>query len=137
MDMTSSMEISASGMRAQGARMRVIAENVANADTLPTQPGQEPYRRKVITFQNELDRERGIELVEVGDIKQDLTTDFDARYMPGHPAADERGYVNTPNVNIAIETMDMREAQRSYEANLNMIEMSRSMMMRTVDLLRD
>ena len=71
MDMTSSMEISASGMRAQGARMRVIAENVANADTLPTQPGQEPYRRKVITFQNELDRERGIELVEVGDIKQD------------------------------------------------------------------
>lgn len=137
MDLTTSMMISAHGMKAQGTRMRVIAENVANANTAANAPGELPYRRQVVTFQSMIDRNTGAELVDVDEVKADMATEFSKKHMPGHPGADENGYVMMPNVNVMIETMDMREAQRSYEANLNMIELSRSMVMRTVDLLRE
>lgn len=135
-DLQDSMTISSYGMRAQGERTRIIAENMANANTSRLTPESEPYTRKVITFKNEMDRDRGHRLVEVEDITQDRRKDFPMKYMPDHPGADEAGYVQMPNVNMLIEMNDMREAQRSYEANLGMIEQSRSMMLRTIDMLR-
>ena len=122
-------------MKVQGTRLRVISENLANADSLPTGPGKSPYRRKNIQFQNVLDRELGLNLVKVKKIGVDKS-EFNRRYEPAHPAADEKGYVQTPNVKTLIEVMDMREAQRSYEANLTAIRTARSMMRRTIDLLR-
>lgn len=135
-EILNAMKISSMGMRAQGARIRVITENVANADTTGLTPGSDPYRRQTISFKNELDRELGVRLVEVDDISKDMSSDFKLKYLPDHPAANEEGYVKTPNMNMLIEVMDMQEAQRTYEANLGMIEQSRSMMMRTIDLLR-
>ena len=134
-DLISSLKISAAGMKVQGIRLRVISENLANADSLPTGPGKSPYRRKNIQFQNVLDRELGLNLVKVKKIGVDKS-EFNRRFDPGHPAADEKGYVQTPNVKTLIEVMDMREAQRSYEANLTAIRTARSMMRRTIDLLR-
>ena len=122
-------------MKVQGTRLRVISENLANADSLPTGPGKSPYRRKNIQFQNVLNRELGLNLVKVKKIGVDKS-EFNRRYEPAHPAADEKGYVQTPNVKTLIEVMDMREAQRSYEANLTAIRTARSMMRRTIDLLR-
>ena len=122
-------------MKVQGTRLRVISENLANADSLPTGPGKSPYRRKNIQFQNVLDRELGLNLVKVKKIGVDKS-EFNRRFDPAHPAADEKGYVQTPNVKTLIEVMDMREAQRSYEANLTAIRTARSMMRRTIDLLR-
>lgn len=130
------MTISAFGMKAQSQRVRVIAENMANSSTTGTTPGEDPYSRQIMTFKNEMDRQRGMELVKVDKIGNDTKRPFPIRYMPEHPAADERGYVKMPNVDSIIETMDMREAQRSYEANLGMIDQSRTMMMQTIDLLR-
>lgn len=130
-----SLEMAVAGMKAQGARLRVIAENIANAESLGDTPGADPYRRKVITFKNVLDRTLGAEIVSVGRVRPDMS-DFRLTYEPEHPAADENGYVKMPNVNALVEIMDMREAQRSYEANLNMLEVSKSMLARTVDLLR-
>lgn len=135
-DMFDAMTISAFGMRAQGERTRVISENIANASTAALTPESDPYARKVITFKNELDREYGHKTVKVEDITDDRRDDFPLKYMPDHPGADASGYVKMPNVNTLIELNDMREAQRSYEANLGMIEQSRSMMLRTIDLLR-
>lgn len=135
MDLVKAMALAAKGMKAQGVRMKVISENLANADTTPSAPGQEPYRRQVVTFKNELDRSEGVRNVEVDRIEAD-NSDFLIKYAPNHPAADEMGYIRTPNVNSLVEMMDMREAQRSYEANLGVIEMSRGMLMRMVDLLR-
>jgi|TARA_B100001013_G_scaffold152668_1_gene90807 flagellar basal-body rod protein FlgC len=134
-DLISSLKISAAGMKVQGTRLRVISENLANADSLPTGPGKSPYRRKNIQFQNVLDRELGLNLVKVKKIGVDKS-EFNRRFDPGHPAADEKGYVQTPNVKTLIEVMDMREAQRSYDANLTAIRTARSMMRRTIDLLR-
>ena len=134
-DLISSLKISAAGMKVQGIRLRVISENLANADSLPTGPGKSPYRRKNIQFQNVLDRELGLNLVKVKKIGVDKS-EFNRRFEPAHPAADEKGYVQTPNVKTLIEVMDMREAQRSYEANLTAIRTARSMMRRTIDLLR-
>ena len=134
-DLISSLKISAAGMKVQGTRLRVISENLANADSLPTGPGKSPYRRKNIQFQNVLDRELGLNLVKVKKIGVDKS-EFNRRFDPGHPAADEKGYVQTPNVKTLIEVMDMREAQRSYEANLTAIRTARSMMRRTIGLLR-
>ena len=134
-DLISSLKISAAGMKVQGTRLRVISENLANADSLPTGPGKSPYRRKNIQFQNVLNRELGLNLVKVKKIGIDKS-EFNRRFDPGHPAADEKGYVQTPNVKTLIEVMDMREAQRSYEANLTAIRTARSMMRRTIDLLR-
>ncbi|MCS5599875.1 MAG: flagellar basal body rod protein FlgC [Rhodospirillales bacterium] len=134
-DLISSLKISAAGMKVQGTRLRVISENLANADSLPTGPGKSPYRRKNIQFQNVLNRELGLNLVKVKKIGVDKS-EFNRRFEPAHPAADEKGYVQTPNVKTLIEVMDMREAQRSYEANLTAIRTARSMMRRTIDLLR-
>lgn len=135
MDLVDALHISAAGMKTQGSRLRVIAENMANADSLGKAPGEDPYRRQVITFKNVLDRNLGIETVRVDRVVRD-PSDFELRYDPGHPAADERGYVKLPNVNSLIELADMREAQRSYEANLKVIEASRTMLTRTIDILR-
>ena len=135
-DILSAISISASGMKAQGARIRVIAENVANANTTGTTPGADPYQRQTISFKNELDRQAGLRLVEVDSIGRDTEASFGLEYMPDHPAANADGYVKTPNVNTMLEMMDIREAQRSYEANLGLIEQSRSMISRTIDLLR-
>ena len=135
MELVKSMIISAAGMRVQGQRMRVIAENLANANSLSLEPGGAPYRRKVISFANQLDRHLDIEIVKVAGFRQDRS-ELGRKYDPAHPAADDNGYILTPNVNVLIEMMDMKEAQRSYEANLNVIENAKSMLMRTVRLLR-
>lgn len=135
-DMFDAMTISAYGMRAQGERTRVIAENIANASTGALTPESEPYARKVITFKNSMEREYGHRIVEVEDITEDRRDEFPLKFMPDHPGANEAGYVRMPNVSTLIEMNDMREAQRSYEANLGMIENSRTMMFRTIDLLR-
>lgn len=135
MDLNKAMAISASGLKAQSVRMRVISENLANQDSVSPAPGVDPYRRKVASFRTEMDRETGAEHVVVDKVVQDKSN-FGRRYMPGHPAADANGYVNVPNVNGIVESTDMREAQRTYEANLSAIESAKSMLMRTVDLLR-
>lgn len=135
-DLFDSLAISAHGMRVQGERTRVVSENIANADTAANTPDEQPYSRKIITFKNALDRESGNRLVEVDRIKDDSKKEFPLKYMPDHPGANEAGYVKMPNVSMLIEMNDMREAQRSYEANLGMMEQSRSMMLRTIDMLR-
>lgn len=135
MDLVDALHISAAGMKTQGSRLRLIAENMANADSLGKTAGADPYRRKVMTFENELDRTLGLEMVKVDRVVSD-PSDFELRYEPNHPAADDKGYVKLPNVNTLIELSDMREAQRSYEANLKVIEASRTMLTRTIDILR-
>ena len=135
MDLMLSLKIAASGLRAQSGRMRVIAENLANSASTATTPGGDPYRRRVPTFETEIERESGVQLIKPGRILADRSQ-FETRYQPGHPAADERGYVKLPNVNPVIETADMREAQRSYEANLNVVGATRRMLARTLDILR-
>lgn len=135
-DLMATMSISSHGMRAQGERIRVVAENVANADTAPERPGEKPYTRQIITFKNTLDREVGHKVVQVDDVEKVKKNQFIKKYMPDHPAADPGGYVELPNVNKLVEMMDMREAQRSYEANLGMVQTSRDMMLKTVDVLR-
>ena len=134
-DFLSSMKIAATGLHAQTARMRVIAENLANADSAGKTPTEDPYRRKIPTFKAVMDDELGATKVEIGRIAYDQS-DFTSRYEPGHPAADATGYVRYPNVNSLIETMDMREAQRSYEANLNVVTVTRQMLGSTLDILR-
>lgn len=135
MDLNASMNIAASGMRAQGHRLRVISENLANADSTALTPEGLPYRRQTVVFQNTLNRELGVELVEVANVNTDPSP-FRSEYRPGHPSADPEGYVLTPNVSSLIEMMDMREAQRSYEANLNVVTTARQMAMKTLELLR-
>ena len=135
MDLLKALNISASGLKAQGTRLRVIAENLANADSTAQRPGGEPYRRRVVTFSNVLDRELGVDKVRVDNIVPDRS-DFRRRFEPGHPAADDKGYVLTPNVNTLLEVADMRETQRSYEANLKTIQSSRMMLQQTIDILR-
>ncbi len=134
-DLRNSLAVSASGMRAQGVRLRVISENVANAKSTATNPNHDPYRRRVVTFQDEQDRARGVRTVEVRRVAED-PSDFQLVFEPNHPAANADGYVRYPNVNSMLEAADMREAQRSYEANLNMMQSTRSMIQSTVDLLR-
>ncbi len=135
-DLFKAMSISAAGMKAQGTRLRVISQNVANADSLPQDPSQSPYRRKVVTFKNELDRELGVELVAVDRYLIDASP-FGKKYDPGHPYADGDGFVRTSNVEGLIEVMDMREAQRTYEANLNMISVTKQMLQATINLLKN
>jgi len=130
-----SSKIAQSGLKVQSQRLRVISENLANADSLAQTPEGLPYQRKTVTFKNELDREMGTKLVKVDKVRPD-SAEFQRRYDPKHPAADRDGYVLAPNVNPLIEMMDMREAQRSYEANLQVIQTSRAMMDRTMDLLK-
>lgn len=135
-DLYNAISISAHGMRAQGSRIRVISENMANASTTANTPDEDPYTRKTVTFENELNRKSGLSFVTVKEVNQERPQSFDLKFMPDHPGADENGYVKVPNVNPLIEAMDMREAQRTYEANLGMIEQSRNMAMQTIDLLR-
>ena len=135
MDLNSSLTIAGAGMKVQGARMRVTAENLANADSTAKTAGGEPYRRKTISFGEEFNRAQQMDLVQVDRYGTD-PTEFKTEYRPGHPAADADGYVQMPNVEPLVEMMDMREAQRSYEANLNAFEVSKKMMQRTIDLLR-
>ncbi|MEO0411779.1 MAG: flagellar basal body rod protein FlgC [Pseudomonadota bacterium] len=135
MDFGSSIMISSAGMKAQGARMRVIAENLANSSSIAGSQDEDPYRRKTVSFTNSLDRELGARMVKVDKVGTD-SSEFGRRYDPGHPAADTDGYVRTTNVNSLVETNDMREAQRTYQANLSAIDAAKTMMMRTLDLLR-
>ena len=134
MDLTKALTISASGLTAQGTRMRVIAENLANANSTSSDSG-DPYRRKIISFKSELDKQSGVNVVAVDRIGVDESA-FGKRYDPGHPSANAEGYILTSNVRSLIESMDMREAQRSYEANLNMISVTKDMLQRTIELLR-
>jgi len=135
MDLMKSIKIAAAGMKVQGIRLKVISENIANADSLSPVEGGDPYRRKVVTFENALNRELGTQLVKVRNVGVD-TSEFRKNFNPGHPAADKDGYVQLPNVNALVEMMDMREAQRSYEANLRIIDVSKKLVARTIDLLR-
>ena len=135
MDFLKTMTIAAFGLRAQAGRMRIISENIANADSTPSAPGADPYRRKIPTFQSEFDRAVGARVIEMGKVETD-TSDFRLKYEPGHPAADKNGNVKYPNVNPLIEMTDMRDAQRSYEANINVIGATRRMLQRTIDILK-
>ena len=135
MDLDSSISVSASGLRAQALRMRVIAENLANTDSVAKTAGGDPYRRRVATFATEVDRTTGATEVKVKSITPDKS-EFQRVYQPGNPVADASGYVLRPNVNGLIEAADMKAAQRSYEANLNAIESARNLTMRTIDLLK-
>ena len=135
MDFLKTMSIAASGLRAQAGRMRVISENIANADSTPATPGGDPYRRRVPTFISEFDRALDARTVALGKVQTDKS-DFRVKYEPGHPAADSNGNVKYPNVNALVEMTDMREAQRSYEANINVISATRRMIQRTIDILK-
>jgi flagellar basal-body rod protein FlgC len=136
MDLSNSMLIAASGMRAQSTRMRTIAENIANANSTASTANGDPYRRKIATITSDFDKTLGAETVQAGKPVQDMS-EFRTQYDPGNPAADKKGYVKLPNVNPLIEVMDMKDAQRSYEADLNVVDATKSMLSRTVDLLKN
>ena len=134
MDLEKSLQISFAGMAAQGTRLRVVSENLANADSTAQTPGGEPYRRKVVTFKSVLDKSIGATSVKVDRIAAG-SGEFERRYDPSHPAADAEGYVLMPNVNPLTELLDMREAQHSYQANLDAIDAAKQMISRTISLL--
>jgi len=134
-DFLRSIAIAASGLRAQAGRMRVISENIANSDSVAQTPGGNPYRRRVPTFRSELDRALDARVVALGQVRPD-PSDFQIKFQPGNPAADAAGNVKYPNVNPLVEMTDMRDAQRSYEANVNVIGATRRMIARTLDILR-
>lgn len=134
-ELSKSSDIAVSGMKVQAQRLRVISENLANVDSLPRTPDEQPYRRKVISFKTQLDQANDMNLVKVDRVRTDKSQ-FNRKYDPTHPASDREGYVLTPNVNPLIELMDMREAQRSYEANLAVITSSRQLLSRTIEMLR-
>lgn len=135
MDFAKSMSVAASGLRAQTDRMKVIAENIANANSTSPVKGGDPYRRKIATITQSFDNELGATLVESGKPLADKS-DFKSQYDPGNPNADAQGYVKLPNVDSLVEIMDMRDAQRSYEADLQMMQTTKQMMASTVDLLK-
>ena len=134
-DLTTSLQVSAAGMDVQVARIKIIAENLANQSTTGSSPGAEAYRRRTITFQNKLDTALGVETVSVKSVGTDKA-DSPLRYDPGNPAANKDGYVKTPNVNSFVELMDMRDAEQSYSANLNVASTTRTMLNRTLDLIK-
>ncbi len=127
--------IATAGMRAQATRLRVVSENLANVDSLPQKPGEQPYRRHTISFRNVLDRETGVDMVKVSRLGIDKGP-LERRFMPSHPAADENGYVLVPNVNPLVEMMNMREAERSYEANLRVLATASDMTKKALELMR-
>ena len=135
MDFLKSIAIAASGLRSQAGRMRIISENIANADSTAQARGGDPYRRKIATFRSEVDRALDARVVGLGRVQTD-PTDFRLKHEPGHPAADANGNVRYPNVNSLVEMTDLREAQRSYEANINVISASRRMLQRTIEILK-
>jgi flagellar basal-body rod protein FlgC len=134
--LTAALKVAASGLGAQSERMRVVSENLANAQSTGNTPGADPYRRKTITFQSEVDRATGGSLVEVSSIARD-PSDFPVEFQPGNEAADGKGYVKMPNVNTLVEMSDMSEANRSYEANLQVIKQARDLISMTIDLMRN
>lgn len=135
MDLIDTIHISSSGLKAQQDRLKVVSQNIANSESVGTRDGQLPYRRKTISFKNALDRETGMQMVKTNKVGTDKS-DFVKKYEPAHPQADDQGYVLYPNVSSISEMMDMREARRGYEANLNVIESSKSMLSQTINLLR-
>ena len=135
MDLSRALDISAAGMAAQTGRLRVIAENLANQDTTGSTPGAAPYRRKTVTFADRMDRALGLPTVQLTRVGRDPGA-FPLRYDPGHPAANAQGYVQVPNVNSFVELMDMREASRSYDANLAVLQSTRGMLERTIGMLK-
>jgi flagellar basal-body rod protein FlgC len=135
MDFLKSIAIAASGLRAQAGRIRVISENIANSDSTAQTPGADPYRRKIPTFRSEVDRSLDARVIAMGRVRTD-PGDFRLKHEPGHPTADANGNVRYPNVNPLIEMTDMREAQRSYEANINVIGATRRMIQRTLEILK-
>jgi flagellar basal-body rod protein FlgC len=135
MDLSTTLDLSARGMSAQTTRLRVIAENIANSATTGSTPGSDPYRRKTVVFSNTLDETLGATTVGVKQIAPDMSP-FPVRYDPDNPAADANGYVKTPNVNSFVEVNDMKEAERSYSANMSVMETTRGLLSRTIDLLK-
>jgi flagellar basal-body rod protein FlgC len=135
MKLEDAVTIASHGMRVQSTRVQIAAQNLANADSLATTPGGDPYRRRTVSFREALDRASGLDLVGVHRYGVDRG-DFDQRYEPSHPAADDAGYVKLPNVEPLVELMDMREAQRSYEANLQAMSLTRTMVSQTLNLLK-
>jgi flagellar basal-body rod protein FlgC len=135
MDFMKALAVAASGLHAQIGRMEIISENIANADSTAQTPGGDPYRRKIVTFTSELDRSLDAKVVKLGHIESD-GSDFQVRHEPDNPAADSNGNVKYPNVNTLVEMTDLRDAQRSYEANLNIITATRRMLQRTIDILK-
>ncbi len=135
MDFFKTLSVAASGLHAQAGRMRIIAENIANADSTASTPGGNPYRRKIPTFEAEFNRQLGVEEVALGKVEGDQSP-FTVKHEPGHPAADKNGNVKYPNVNSLVEMTDMREAQRSYQANINVVTATRRMIQRTIDILK-
>jgi flagellar basal-body rod protein FlgC len=134
-DIRNATNIAGSGLAAQSARLRIIAQNIANAQSTGRTADEDPYRRQTVTFKNVLDKEMGVPVVKVVKYNSDPSP-FEMRYMPYHPAANKDGYVKYPNVKTLIETADLKEAQRSYEANLSVVDTSRTMFSRTIDLMR-
>ncbi len=128
-------DIAVSGMKAQSDRLRIISENMANAESVGIRPGEDPYRRQVVTFKNYIDKSTGAEMVKVNKVVEDQSP-FELKYAPNHPAANAEGYVAMPNVNPLVEMMDMKEAQRSYEANLTMVQTARDMNSKVLDILK-
>jgi len=135
MDLSKALTISARGMDAQTTRLRVVAENLANQESTGSTPGAEAYRRKTISFENQMDRALGAATVRVKQVGRDQT-DLPLRHDPSNPAANAEGYVKVPNVNSFIEVMDMRDAQRVYTANLSVMEVTRGMLNRTIEMLK-
>lgn len=135
MELMDSLFIAGAGMKAQSDRLRVVSENIANAESTGSTPGAQPYRRKTISFHNMLNKELGVNLVQTNKVGVDRS-DFQRTYNPSHPAADQDGYVLMPNVNSLVEMVDMREARRGYEANVNVIEIAKSMLNQTISMLR-
>lgn len=135
MDLIDTVHISAAGLGAQAARLKIVSQNIANAESVGTRDGTLPYRRQTISFKNALDKETGVNLVQTDKVRPD-TSDFIKRFEPQNPNADAQGYVMYPNVNSMMEMVDMREARRGYEANLNVIEASKSMFADTINVIK-
>jgi flagellar basal-body rod protein FlgC len=130
-----SQKSAAAGLFAQSARMRVVSENIANASSTGNTPGSDPYQRKTISFDSVMDDNSGVDLVQVDQIARDETP-YETQYLPGNPAADDKGMVKMPNVNMLVELADMREASRSYTANTQVIKQVRELVSMTIDLMR-
>lgn len=133
--LTQAMATAASGMNTQALRMRVAAENIANASSTAAVAGGDPYRRKLVSFGRMVDRSTGAQLVRMDNIRGD-TRDFRTQFDPAHPAADEKGYVKLPNIDPLIEQADMRGASRSYEASISVMQQARALYGKTLDILR-
>lgn len=134
--LSASLKVAGSGLTVQSERLRIVSENLANAQSTGQTPGSDPYRRKTISFAAEIDRTTGASMVEVADVGRDDTA-FPIEYQPGNEAANDAGYVKMPNVNVLVEMADMREANRSYQANLQVIKQARDLISMTIDLMRN